>query len=147
MTNDANDRGLPRTPRLPPYIADHRSGLADAGPADPDVSPLRPFVQTSGCMEPAEDTLELEAQVDTTEAGMRAYPRHTFERHDIVALCVATMSIAEIGAKLGLQVGVVRVLVSDLAACGHLVVSRPNAHLSQDVDLIERLICGFEAIH
>jgi hypothetical protein len=57
------------------------------------------------------------------------------------------MSVAEIGARLGLQIGVVRVLVADLAAAGYLMVSRPSSQLSQDLDLIERVIRGFEAIH
>jgi hypothetical protein len=145
---DTNDQGLPRTPRLPPYVAGHSLAPTEAiGVDQDDVSTLRPFVQTAGIAEPTDDTLELEAQVDTTESGVRVYPRLTFERRDIVSLCVTTNSIAEIGAKLGLQVGVVRVLVSDLADFGYLAVSRPSSHLNQDVDLIERVIRGFEAIH
>jgi hypothetical protein len=57
------------------------------------------------------------------------------------------MSVAEISAKLGLQVGVVRVLVTDLAAAELVVVGRPSSQLNQDEDLIERVIRGFEAIH
>jgi len=147
MTEDATNPGRPRTPRLPPYIADRRDEPAEAAAADSQVSPLRPFVLTSGRAEPTNETLEMEAQVETTEFGMRSYPHLAFERRDIVALCTTMMSVAEISAKLGLQIGVVRVLVADLAVAEHLVICRPSSQLNQDADLIERVIRGFEAIH
>jgi len=147
MTEDATNPGRPRTPRLPPYIADRRDEPAEAAAADLEVSPLRPFVLTSGRTESTDETLEMEAQVETTEFGMRSYTHLAFERRDIVALCTTTMSVAEISAKLRLQIGVVRVLVTDLAAAEHIVISRPSSHLNQDEDLIERVIRGFEAIH
>jgi hypothetical protein len=147
MTEDVTNPGQPRAPRLPPYIADHRDEPAEAAAADSEVSPLRPFVLTSGRAESIDETLELEAQVETTEFGLRSYSHLAFERRDIVALCTMTMSVAEIGAKLGLQIGVVRVLAADLAAAGHIVISRPSSQLNQDLDLIERVIRGFEAIH
>jgi len=144
MTEDASH---PSQPRLPPYVANQRDEPAQAAGADSEVSPVRPFIITSGRAEPIDETLEIEAQVETTEFGMRSYPLLTFEHRDIVALCATTMSVAEIGARLGLQIGVVRVLVADLAAAGYLMVSRPSSQLSQDLDLIERVIRGFEAIH
>jgi hypothetical protein len=41
---------------------------------------------------------------------------------------------------------VARVLVADLAASGYLVVRRPSLPLTQDPNLIERVIRGLEAI-
>ena len=123
-------------------------GAADVDRADDDtsVSGLRPYLLTSGRAEPVDQTLEIEAQVLTTELGAASYRRLSFEYRAIVELCLDTMSVAEVGAKLGLHIGVARVLVADLAALGYLVVQRPTFPLSQDLNLIERVIRGLEAI-
>jgi Protein of unknown function (DUF742) len=110
------------------------------------VSRLRPYLLTSGRAEPVDHTLEIEAQVQTTEFGATAYGRLSFEYREIVELCMATMSVAEVAARLRLHIGVARVLVADLAALGYLIVQRPSFPLSQDPNLIERVIRGLEAI-
>ena len=114
--------------------------------SDPDVSLLRPYLLTSGRAKPVDDTLEIEAQAVTSQLGLTSHADLTFERRDIVALCRTTQSIAEIAAKLGLHIGVARVLVADLAALGYLAVRRPNSKPSQDLGMIERVIRGLEAI-
>jgi hypothetical protein len=119
----------------------------DAGAPEGDgFSPLRPYLLTSGRAEPVDDTLEIEAQVQTTELGLSAYGRLSFEYREIVELCTTTMSVAEVAARLRLHIGVARVLVADLAALGYLIVQRPSFPLSQDLNLIERVIRGLEAI-
>src|SRR2546423_7766021 len=125
-----------------------RGGLAGADDrrARDAVSGLRPYLQTSGRAEPIDHTLEIEAQVRTTDVGATGYGQLSFEHRDIVALCTTTQSVAEVAAKLGLHIGVARVLVADLAASGYLTVSRPSFPLSQDAKLIERVIRGLEAI-
>jgi hypothetical protein len=114
--------------------------------SEPDVSLLRPYLLTSGRAEPVDQTLEVESQVLTSQLGANAAQDLTFERRDIVDLCHNTMSVAEIAAMLGLHIGVARVLVADLAALGYVIVRRPSARLSQDIDMIERVIRGLEAI-
>jgi Protein of unknown function (DUF742) len=113
---------------------------------DASVSRLRPYLLTSGRSEPVDQTLEIEAQVQTTESGVAAYGRLSFEYREIVELCRSTMSVAEVAARLGLHIGVARVLVADLAAQGYLLVQRPTFPYSQDRDLIERVIRGLQAI-
>jgi len=114
--------------------------------SDKDVSLLRPYLMTSGRAKPVDDTLEIEAQVVTSQLGATSHPELSFERRDIVALCRKTMSVAEIAAMLGLHIGVARVLVADLAALGYVVVRRPATKPSQDLGMIERVIRGLEAI-
>jgi hypothetical protein len=143
-SDDANEP-LPSGGR--PYLAmnggrDETDSRTDHGA----VSGLRPYLLTSGRAEPVDHTLEIEAQVMTTELGMAVYSRLSFEERDIVALCTTTMSVAEVAARLKLHVGVARVLVADLAALGYLIVQRPNFPLSQDRNLIMRVIRGLEAI-
>src|SRR6266511_2595450 len=104
----------------------------DAGTPDGGtVSGLRPYLLTAGRAEPVDHTLEIEAQVLTTEIGAR---------------CQTTISVAEVAARLRLHIGVARVLVADLAALGYLLVQRPNPPLAHDRNLIERVIRGLEAI-
>jgi len=110
------------------------------------VSRLRPYLLTSGRVEPVDHTLEIEAQIMTSELGASSYPGLAFEQRDIVALCRTTLSVAEVAARLRLHVGVARVLVGDLAAAGYLIVQRPGAWIARDKNMIERVIRGLEAI-
>jgi Protein of unknown function (DUF742) len=130
-----------------PYL-DVRGELEDAtgAPDAETLSPLRPYLLTSGRAEPVDQTLEIEAQVMATELAATGYARLSYEHRDIVELCTTTMSVAEVAAKLKLHIGVARVLVADLAAQGYLIVERPSLQLSQDPNLIERVIRGLEAI-
>ena len=128
-----------------PDVETHRDGPVDEAEAG-DVSRLRPYVVTSGRVTPLDDTVEIEAQVVTTEYGLDSQARVAFERREIIALCCTTMSVAEVAAKLGLHIGVARVLVSELAAIGYVTIRRPAPNLADDVGLIERVIRGLQAI-
>jgi Protein of unknown function (DUF742) len=111
------------------------------------VSRLRPYVMTSGQVTPVDDTLEIEAQILTTDLGITFQAGVAFERRDILALCSTPMSVAEVASKLSLHIGVTRVLVTELAAVGYLSIQRPGPRLFEDVSLIERVIRGLESIH
>ncbi len=111
-----------------------------------DVSLLRPYLLTAGRAQPVDLTLEIEAQVSASVQGAASRGRLTFEHRDIVELCQEAMSVAEIAALLGLHIGVARVLVADLAAHDYVVVERPWGARGQDLDMIERIIRGLEAI-
>jgi hypothetical protein len=54
--------------------------------------------------------------------------------------------VAEIAAQLSLHLAVVRVLVGDLSADGHLSVHLPDIEASTDVDTLMRVIRGLRAI-
>jgi hypothetical protein len=131
-----------RIDQAKPHRDDGVAGRANGGP----VSRLRPYLLTSGRAEPVDDTLEIEAQVLTTDLGVTTSDRLSFEYREIVELCRMTMSVAEVGSRLRLHIGVARVLVADLAAQGYLVVERPSIQFTQDKKLIERVIRGLEAM-
>jgi hypothetical protein len=128
-----------------PFVADF-SARGPAPARHPEVPILRPFLQTSGRVEPADPTLELEAQVVASQQGRTFYRQLAFERRDIVALCHTTMSVAEVAARLEYQIGVARVLIADLNASGHLLVRRPSIEPMRDLVMIERVIRALEAI-
>jgi hypothetical protein len=113
---------------------------------DPDVTLLRPYLLTSGRSQPVDRTIEIEAQVLTARITAQSAAGLSFESRDIVALCHQPMSIAEVAARLDLQIGVARVLVADLAASGCVTLERPDVALGTNLDMIERVIRGLEAI-
>jgi uncharacterized protein DUF742 len=125
------------------------SQRGDAGrQAVPGVDPARipPYLLTGGRARPVDETLELEAQVLTTDAGRSSLAQLTFETHDIVALCERPYAVAEVAARLGLHLGVTRVLVGDLVVTGRLSVRRPERNAHRRADIIERVIRGLDAI-
>jgi hypothetical protein len=91
-------------------------------------------------------TLEIEAQVVTTEAGRVMIPVLAFEQRDIVELCLRPVAVAEVAARLGIHLGVARVLVGDLLALGYLAVRRPEVAPHRNAEIIERVISGLQAI-
>jgi len=135
-------------PFLSGAAADGSVAPGDAAPADPPVADsagLRPFLLTAGRVA-GQDSIAIETQVVTTELGRTEVGQLGFERRDIVSLCADPLSVAEIAAQLSLHLGVVRVLVGDLSADGHLSVYLPNADASTDVDTLLRVIRGLRAI-
>ncbi|MET7424493.1 DUF742 domain-containing protein [Dactylosporangium sp. NPDC005555] len=118
----------------------------DPGTGRPAASAVRPYLLTGGRARP-DAVLEIEAQVLTTAAGEDALDRHRYEQREIVLLCRRPLAVAEVAARLGLHLGVARVLVGDLVACGHLAARRPDHAPHRNVAIIERVIRGLQAIH
>jgi hypothetical protein len=141
------DEPLPPPSLIRPFFV---AGTADDGrdplpSAEVGGAELRPFLITAGRVA-ADLTIAIETQVVTTEEG-RAGARHLpAERRDIVELCFEPLSVAEIAARSSLHLGVVRVLVGDLAAEGRLSVHLPSVAASADVDTLLRVIRGLRAI-
>jgi hypothetical protein len=128
-----------------PYLA---SGVtADDGPEPVERTgpALRPFLLTSGRVA-AHASMTIETQVVATDLGLAYASALTFERRDIVTLCTDPLALAEVAARLRLHLGVVKVLVGDLAAEGYLAAYLPNADAPQDVDTLLRVIRGLRAI-
>jgi hypothetical protein len=107
---------------------------------------LPPYLMTGGRARPIDEGLELEAQVVATGAGRGDLDQLSFESRDIVALCAHPLAVAEIASRLALQVGVTRVLVSDLVTTGHLAIRRPRLDVADRTDLMDRVIQGLQEI-
>ena len=107
---------------------------------------LPPYLLTGGRARPIDEGLELEAQVIATGAGRGDLAQLSFESRDIVASCAQPLAVAEIAIRLGLQVGVTRVLVSDLVTTGHLAIRRPHLDAGSRGDVIDRVIRGLQEI-
>jgi len=106
---------------------------------------VRPYAMTGGRTRPTHDDLEIEALVSTTSAGART-PKLTVEQRAIAALCHELLSIAEVSAQLRLPLGVIRVLVGDMADEHLVIVYRPAyAGDRPDLALLERVLHGLRA--
>ena len=92
--------------------------------------------------------LALETLVTATEFATRYEASLQMESQTIVAICGQPTSVAEIGAALHVPVGVARVLVSDLAQAGYLIVAQPiavDANGRPSRQILERLLDGLRA--
>jgi hypothetical protein len=145
----------PREPddRPPPIVRPFLAGAANrpatespAAASEPGASPVRPYLLTGGRAGSSGTTIEIEAQVVITPAGEAALSRHVYEHHAILAWCRQPAAVAELAAALGMHLNVVRVLVGDLVAIGHLAVRRPESGTHRDAAIIERVIRGLQAI-
>ena len=128
-----------------PFLSGASNGAGDQADLPVPDGALRPFLLTAGRVA-GQDSIAIETQVVTTESGRTAVEKLGFERRDIVSICGDPLSVAEIAAQLSLHLGVVRVLVGDLSADGHLSVYLPNSDASTDVDTLLRVIRGLRAI-
>lgn len=125
------------------------NGYAPPGPdeGEPRRSPAlaRPYAWTEGRTAPSVD-IAVEALVETTAAGRAelAY-QSSSALAQVTELCMRPRSLMEVAALLGLPLGVVRVLVSDLMQ-ERLVIVRDtlsdNSSWDDRHDLMERVLHG-----
>ncbi|WP_082221071.1 DUF742 domain-containing protein [Luteipulveratus halotolerans] len=127
---------------------DDGPGRAGRDEEAPRAGIVRPYALTSGRTRakvdlPVEATLQLDPSVwDQTWSEDDLTAR-------IVAVCEATPSVAEVSAKVGAPLGVVRVLIGDLIESGYLKVQATltdHSSTGERHDLIERTLRGLRAI-
>lgn len=109
---------------------------SDSGP-----SFVRQFALTQGRVRSEGADLQLDALVESTEAGRSALATLGPEQKRIIELAGETVSLAELGAHVGVHLGIARVLVGDLVAAGHVVVSEMiSLDDGPDLHTLERLL-------
>jgi Protein of unknown function (DUF742) len=120
--------------------------MTSANHSAADQQRVRPYAMTGGRTRPTHDALAIETLVSTTST-VDLTPKLTVEQRAIAALCHDILSIAEVSAKLHLPLGVVRILVGDMAD-EHLVVIHRPAHAGDrpDLALLERVLYGLHSI-
>jgi hypothetical protein len=122
-----------------PVPVDDPDEPEEAGPI------VRPFIVTGGRTRPTDERLRVETLVTALPSALSA--PLSFERRRIVELCQRPLSIAEIANNLGAPIGVVRVIIADLAAERFLTVEQPlNLRDSTSVHLLERIRDGVRAL-
>jgi Protein of unknown function (DUF742) len=112
-----------------------------------EASLVRPYTLTAGRTDTSID-LPLEARVQTLQSALF----HQWSPHDmrgrIIQLCIKSPSVAEISARLGLPLGVARVLVGDLVTSGYLRVhpTLDRSTREERRELIGRTLRGLRAL-
>lgn len=107
---------------------------------------VRPYTMTGGRTRPRYE-LAVEALVSTTFPG-RDFSSFLPELRAICELCREVRSVAEISALMRMPLGVVRVLISDLANDGVVHVHQtPGQEGGQpDLALLERVLSGLHRL-
>ncbi|MBD0739504.1 DUF742 domain-containing protein [Streptomyces sp. CBMA29] len=124
-------------------------GSGGAGKRPPTPTGLvRPYAMTGGRTRPRYQ-LAIEALVSTTADPERL--RGQLPEHQrICLLCREIKSIAEISALLTIPLGVVRILVADLAEAGLVQIHQPGGDESSGgqpaVTLLERVLSGLRKL-
>ncbi|WP_207843534.1 DUF742 domain-containing protein [Williamsia soli] len=114
----------------------------------PSPNLARPYTLTAGRTR-TEVYLPLEAPVHTNvPIAPNMWPTND-ARTKIIGLCTNGPSVAEISARLGLPLGVTRVLVGDLVEAGNLRLSATlddDATAAERRELIGRTLRGLRAL-
>ncbi|MFI6810827.1 DUF742 domain-containing protein [Nonomuraea sp. NPDC050328] len=114
-------------------------------PSDP-ASPVRPYAVTGGRTAPRMK-LAMEALVSSATAEQRELSYMTPEYQAISQLCRQIRSVAEVSALMRMPLGVVRVLIADMAAEGLVRVHQPQLDEGRpDVNLLERVLSGLRRL-
>jgi len=137
------------SPRIRPFLGGtDPAAVRPRSPAEPLTGPtaLRPYVITGGRVQAADPSIGVETQVTPRRDRPVPVPPLPAELAAIVALCTEPISVAEISARLGLHLGVTRILVGDLRAAGLVNVHTQDATLPHSPETILRVMRGLRAI-
>lgn len=105
---------------------------------------VRPFVMTGGRTRSEHRDLRLETMLRTAP-GATPPPGMPSEQAAMLRLCADPQSVAEIGARLGLVVGVATIVAGDLIAAGLMEVHHTDP-VDIELDALTRMIEKVRAI-
>jgi hypothetical protein len=104
---------------------------------------VRPYVITRGRTRP---TFDLSIETLVSAAPHAAATGLTRDHQVVLGLCRESRSVAELAAGAGVPLGVVRVLIGDLAAAGAVAVQRSVAAAGPDLALMHRVLAGLRRL-
>jgi hypothetical protein len=139
----ANDRASSGWQR--PAVPAHQSPPPD--PVTETGSLVRPYTRTGGRTRSDYD-LAIEALVSTSDRGWEMEEALLPEHRSICELCMDTRSVAEVAAHLRLPLGVVRVLIGDMAGMGLVVIHSSGMVVGDrpSMDFLERVLSGLRRL-
>ncbi|MEV6877087.1 DUF742 domain-containing protein [Amycolatopsis sp. NPDC051128] len=108
---------------------------------------VRPYFRTRGRTKATLD-LAIEALISTSEQGRMLDRVRVPEHRSICDLCLDTRSVAEVAALLRLPLGVVRVLIGDVAGLGLVLVHSSSTTVGDrpSIEFMERVLSGLRRI-
>lgn len=104
---------------------------------------VRPYARTRGRTR-ADYDLAIETLVTTSERGRAQATQARQEHRSISELCVEARSVAEVSAHLRLPLGVVRVLIGDMAGAGLVLIHDSGLVVGDQpsMEFLERVLSG-----
>lgn len=122
-------------------VQPEENSSADSG------SLVRPYTRTGGRTRPDYD-LAIEALISTSERGLERDAAVLPEHRSICGLCVDTRSVAEVAALLRLPLGVVRVLIGDMASMGLVLIHQGGLVVGDrpSMEFLERVLSGLRKL-
>jgi hypothetical protein len=123
-----------------------RSGGADEAEVE-ETSAVRPYAVTGGRTRTTSAALPLEALVQSLRAPAPGMTNETIKILDLTA--VEFLSIAELSAHVKLPVGIVRVIVSDLADEGKVRIhglANGQPGLATSLSVLESVLNGISSL-
>lgn len=138
------------TPRPDSGTGWHQPVSSQLPPPDPVTetgSLVRPYTRTGGRTRPDYD-LAIEGLVSTSDSGWEMEEALLPEHRAICGLCMDTKSVAEVAAHLRLPLGVVRVLIGDMAGMGLVVIHSSDAIVGDrpSMEFLERVLSGLRRL-
>ncbi len=123
------------------------SQLPPVDPVTETGSLVRPYTRTGGRTRPDYD-LAIEGLVSTSDSGWEMEEALLPEHRAICSLCMDTKSVAEVAAHLRLPLGVVRVLIGDMAGMGLVVIHSSDAIVGDrpSMEFLERVLSGLRRL-
>ncbi|WP_431782207.1 DUF742 domain-containing protein [Streptomyces chumphonensis] len=122
--------------------------MIDPGEQEPEAAELvRPYVITDGRGLPEDDRFSLITLVTASADHEQRMARLSPEKRAVLELCGGGyLSVAEIAGHMRLPVGVVKILLSDLADGGYLVTRAPAPRATLvDRQLLQEVLDGLQA--
>ncbi|MEU5695773.1 DUF742 domain-containing protein [Actinosynnema sp. NPDC020468] len=138
---DSVPEQLPYTTGPQPVVRREENPAAESG------SLVRPYTRTGGRTRPDYD-LAIEALVSTSDRGLERDAAVLPEHRSICGLCTDTRSVAEVAAHLRLPLGVVRVLIGDMASMGLVLIHQGGLVVGDrpSIDFLERVLSGLRRL-
>lgn len=124
-----------------------QDGASSEGDSEEAGSLMRPYARTRGRTRTEYD-LAIETLVSTSERGRTQSAQASPEHRSICNLCTDARSIAEISAHLRLPLGVVRVLIGDMAGLGLVEIHESGMVVGDrpSMDFLERVLSGLRKL-
>lgn len=113
---------------------------------------IRPYTMTGGRTGADQPYIALEALVSATPTGLRNKHQYRWEAARVIDLSTTETAIVEIAARLDIPIGVVRVVVADLAHRGAVQISEPPSEVPASLEgytyttLLQKVLDGIKSL-
>lgn len=118
-------------------------------PQKKDIRRIRAFAITSG-RTTAKVDIPLETIIITSDLGKEEMSNTSFEKRDILEMCMNPLAVAEIAAHLHVPLGTAQVLVGDLAERQFVnsssIANTAESGPKENVRLLEKVLLGIQAL-